>query len=120
MSDGKKDIGRISWIDLTVPDAESIREFYGKVTGWKSDPVSMGDYYDYCMVPPDGRDPVAGICHAIGINKDIPPQWVIYISVENLDNSITCCKELGGEVIVGPKNMDKKTATALLKIPQVQ
>ncbi|MFH2048467.1 MAG: VOC family protein [bacterium] len=117
MSDEKRDIGRIGWIDLTVPDAEKIRDFYIKVVGWKSAPVSMGEYDDYCMIPPDENNPIAGICHALGVNKEIPPQWVIYITVENLDDSIASCKELGGEVIVGPKNMDKKSRYCIIKDP---
>jgi predicted enzyme related to lactoylglutathione lyase len=27
-------LGNIGWIDLTVPDAEAIRDFYRHVTGW--------------------------------------------------------------------------------------
>jgi len=26
--------GKIGWIDLTVPDAEAIRDFYQHVAGW--------------------------------------------------------------------------------------
>jgi predicted enzyme related to lactoylglutathione lyase len=36
--------GKISWVDLTIPDAEAVRTFYEAVAGWTSDPVSMGDY----------------------------------------------------------------------------
>jgi uncharacterized protein len=117
MSDTKKDIGTVGWIDLTVPDAEKIRDFYNKVTGWKADPVPMGDYDDFCMIPPNLSDPVAGICHAQGTNKGIPPQWVIYITVENLDESMAACKELGGEIIVGPKNMENKSRYCIIKDP---
>jgi predicted enzyme related to lactoylglutathione lyase len=27
-------VGTIGWIDLTVPDAKSLRDFYSAVTGW--------------------------------------------------------------------------------------
>lgn len=47
--------GQIGWLDLTVPDADSLREFYSDVTGWTPAPVSMGDYQDYCMNPGDGQ-----------------------------------------------------------------
>ncbi len=117
MSENKKDIGKIGWIDLTVPDAEKVKEFYSKVAGWKSDPVSMGDYNDYCMIPPDADVPVAGICHAQGVNKDLPPQWMIYITVENLDQSISACKGNGGEIIVDPKKMDDKSRYCIIRDP---
>jgi predicted enzyme related to lactoylglutathione lyase len=34
--------GTITWQDLTVPDAEALRDFYASVVGWKAQPVRMG------------------------------------------------------------------------------
>jgi predicted enzyme related to lactoylglutathione lyase len=47
--------GQIGWIDLTVPDAGSLREFHSGVTEWSPAPVSMGDYRDYCVNTADGQ-----------------------------------------------------------------
>jgi len=58
--------GEIGWIDLTVQDAESVRDFYQAVAGWLPSPVDMGGYNDFCMSRPGGAEPVAGICHAAG------------------------------------------------------
>jgi predicted enzyme related to lactoylglutathione lyase len=60
----------------------------------------MGDYQDFCMHPAPGADPVAGICHARGENAALPPQWIIYITVDDLDESVRRCCELGGKVRV--------------------
>lgn len=95
----KEKAGTIGWIDLTVPDAVAIRDFYKNVTGWNSSPVSMGDYNDFNMTPPLRKEPAAGICHARGMNKDLPSQWLIYINVEDLDESLKNCKTLGGKII---------------------
>ena len=57
------------------------------------------------MNAPESGDTIAGICHTRDSNADLPPQWLIYITVENLDQSISSCKELGGKVIAGPKSM---------------
>ena len=100
----KPQVGTIAWTDLTVPNADEVRDFYAAVTGWKPEPVSMGDYSDYVMAPPDGQG-VAGVCHARGVNADIPPQWLIYITVADVDESIRQCQERGGKVIAGPKKM---------------
>lgn len=105
MTSNNPKIGSIAWTDLTIPDAERLREFYSQVVGWKSSPVSMGDYSDFSMLAPDGDQPVAGVCHARGGNADQPAQWMIYILVANLDVSIESCRELGGKVVVGPKTM---------------
>lgn len=98
-------IGSIIWNDLTIENAEEVSKFYSEVVGWKSEPVNMGDYHDYNMLRPEDDVTGAGICHARGVNKNLPAQWLIYIAVENLDQSITRCLELGGKVIVPVKLM---------------
>ena len=100
--------GSIVWADLTVPDAGRIRDFYAAVVGWGSEPVSMGDYSDFSMVTPGGKAPVAGVCHARGPNANLPAQWLIYVSVPNLDASVKRCLELGGKIVDGPRSMGEK------------
>lgn len=93
--------GRISWIDLTVPDAEAVRDFYEAITGWRAEPVDMGGYSDFNMLSEDGT-PVAGVCHARGSNASIPPQWMVYIVVPDLDEAMRRCRENGGEIVREP------------------
>ncbi|MGH2586425.1 MAG: VOC family protein [Dehalococcoidia bacterium] len=97
--------GSVMWVDLTVGDAGAIRDFYSAVVGWKPQGLDMGGYDDFNMIPPDGDAPAAGICHARGENADLPPQWLIYITVADLDASVQRCAELGGRVIAGPRSM---------------
>ena len=77
----------------------------------------MGDYSDFTMMPPGGEGPVAGICHAKGVNADFPPVWLIYIVVEDLEKSLAACKEGGGELLVGPKSMGTGLAYAVIRDP---
>lgn len=93
-------VGQIGWFDLTAPDAESLRAFYQKVVGWTADPLEMdGGYSDYCMKPPGEDAPVAGICHARGNNAALPAQWLLYITVADLAQSLRDCVAASGEVI---------------------
>ncbi|MEO8076770.1 MAG: VOC family protein, partial [Acidobacteriota bacterium] len=95
--------GTIAWRDLTVPDAEAVRDFYSRVVGWQAAPVEVQDYSDFIMMPPGSADPAAGICHARGVNADIPAQWLLYIVVDDLDRSAASCVELGGALVAGPR-----------------
>lgn len=95
-------IGSILWTDLSVPDAARIRDFYAAVTGWQPSEVDMGGYADFNMTPAGAEKPAAGICHAQGANASLPPQWIIYIRVADLEASLTQVKALGGNVIHGP------------------
>ena len=101
--ESKPRVGSISWFDLTVKDATGVRDFYREVVGWGVEARSMGEYDDYCMTQPGSGETVAGVCHARGPNTKLPPQWIIYITVENVDKSIERCKALGGKVIDGPR-----------------
>ena len=94
--------GKVFWTDLTVPSAEGVSEFYREVLGWEKQALSMGDYDDYVMKEKETGEVVAGICHAKGGNSDLPPQWLIYIRVDNLDAALRACEQGGGKVI-GPK-----------------
>ena len=91
--------GQIGWIDLTVPNAEAVRDFYQSVTGWSPSPVDMGGYQDFCMTPTGAAEPVAGICHARGGNAGLPPVWLVYITVADLEESIARCQSLGGKIL---------------------
>ncbi|MGH9556791.1 MAG: VOC family protein [Terriglobales bacterium] len=102
-------VGQIAWRDLTVPDAAKVRDFYCSVVGWRAEPVDMGGYSDFNMLPPAaGSEPVAGICYARAGNANLPAQWLIYVTVADLDESMRRCVELGGKVINGPRNMGKQ------------
>jgi len=116
MTDSK--IGHIGWIDLTADNAETIREFYEQVTGWKSSPVSMGDYDDHCMLPQKGESPIAGICHRKGSNAKIPAGWTIYITVADIEASIRECLKLGGSVIAGPREYGASARYCIIKDPE--
>jgi predicted enzyme related to lactoylglutathione lyase len=106
MSDtNKSEVGAITWVDLTVPNAEAVKSFYGEVVGWKSDPVSMGNYNDFNMNLPASGKTVAGICHQRGANAGLPAQWLVYLTVADVDKSAKRCVELGGKVLAGPKDM---------------
>ena len=98
-------IGKIVWTDLTVKNADKVQEFYRKVVGWRSGEVPMGDYSDYTMFSPKSKKPSVGICHKKGVNAKQPSGWMIYISVEDADESARVCKKMGGKVLVGPKDM---------------
>ena len=96
-------VGTITWQDLTVEHAEKLRDFYQSVAGWKPEPLNMGGYSDFVMSDADGVN-VAGICHARGQNADLPPMWLIYITVDDLDHSIAECQRLGGSLVAAPRS----------------
>jgi predicted enzyme related to lactoylglutathione lyase len=110
-------VGQVGWIDLTVADADALRDFYADVTGWTPTSLSMGDYSDYCMSPPGADKPVAGVCHARGQNASIPPVWLIYIMVADLDESVGRCLARGGKIRAAERVMPGSGRYVIIEDP---
>ena len=110
-------IGSIGWIDLTVENADEVRNFYSEVVGWTFEGLDMGGYDDYVMNEPVSGKPVAGVCHARGTNAGLPPVWLLYVNVADLDASIARCRALGGEVIAGPKSYGGQGKYCMIRDP---
>jgi uncharacterized protein len=95
-------VGRIAWLDLTVSNAATTRDFYRQVVGWSVQNVEIEDegepYADYTMLADDGN-PAAGVCHARGVNRGLPPVWMIYLPVADLAESLRRVQEEGGKVV---------------------
>jgi predicted enzyme related to lactoylglutathione lyase len=117
MDENQVKAGIIGWVDLTVNNAEEIRDFYRNVIGWGSDPVKMNGYEDFCMTSPTDGSAVTGICHARGGNADLPAQWLIYVTVKDLDKSIEACNEGGGSIVTGPKDMGEDGRFCVIRDP---
>jgi predicted enzyme related to lactoylglutathione lyase len=73
-------------------------------------------YADYNMLGGDGT-PAAGICHARGTNLGLPPVWMIYLPVGDLDESLRRVSEHGGEVIKAVRGSDGEYAYAAIQDP---
>ena len=107
--------GTITWVDLTVDTADATRDFYEQVIGWTNQPVEMDGYSDYCMNAASGET-VAGICHARGENVGIPPVWMVYINVDDINETVARCEQNGGQ-IVQPARKAGGGQCAILKDP---
>ncbi len=92
-------VGKVTWVDISVADASRLCDFYKAVVGWEPRPVKMGDYDDFNMNIPGTDQAAVGICHARSENAQIPPQWLIYVPVADLAASIDACQRMGGKVV---------------------
>ena len=99
------EFGKILWSDLTVSNAEQVRDFYSSVVGWTYEEHNMGECEDFAMKLPNTNDTVAAICHAKGSNANMPPVWMMYVTVENLAKSLEECANKGGKTIDGPRKI---------------
>lgn len=93
--------GQVGWVDLTVDNATEVRDFYRAVVGWEYQDVDMDGYADFAMTNLEGT-PVTGICHARGVNEGLPPVWLVYFVVLDLQFAVDEAVGRGGSVLRAP------------------
>lgn len=113
-------VGAIISADLTVPNADDILAFYQDVIGWGAEGLTMqdeqGTYADH-VVKDATEQWVGGICHQRGINADLPPVWLIYIQVADIERSLERCLTLGGQVLKRSHMEDGSLQYAVIQDP---
>ena len=90
--------GSFNWLELGTTDQNAAKQFYGPLLGWTANDFPMGPNGVYTMFQLNGRD-MAG-CYAIGPwMPGVPPNWSLYIAVEDAAAAAARAGELGGKVI---------------------
>jgi len=96
------EIGEASWHELTTTDAEAAMKFYSEVFGWQpSDVMDMGEMGKYRMFNrPVGM--IGGMMNRPPQMADVPPYWMIYFRVPDINAAVERVKANGGQIFNGP------------------
>lgn len=94
----KSKFGEFCWYELATANVQAAKDFYGNVFGWKFTEHDMGDM-TYTVFKRDNQE--FGGIWAIPKDKQnqIPPHWMAYILVENLNTSLDKARKNGAKVI---------------------
>ena len=116
--------GHFCWMELMTPDRPKAKQFYEKLLGWQSVDREMrgmteGSTMTYTMSGPAGKPyQVAGMMDMEGpMWEGIPPHWMAYISVKDVDASAAKVKELGGTVKVPPMDIPSVGRFCIIQDP---
>ncbi|HMC61111.1 MAG TPA: VOC family protein [Candidatus Solibacter sp.] len=63
------------------------------------------------------RDLPCPSCHGRGENAGLPPVWLVYITVGDLDESIARCQSLGGKMLRPPQRLGPKARFCVIQDP---
>lgn len=91
------DHGRFVWFELITADADKAKAFYGELFGWKTEAVEMPGGMKYPLVKL-GDNPIAGF--APPPKAGIPPHWVSYVSVADVDAAAKKVLAAGGKALM--------------------
>jgi predicted enzyme related to lactoylglutathione lyase len=95
--------GSFCWIELGTTDQSAAKNFYGSIFGWTAIDHPMGPDGVYTIFQLERRDAAAAYTlRADQRAQHVPPHWMLYIMVDNVDASAAKVPQLGGKVIVAP------------------
>jgi predicted enzyme related to lactoylglutathione lyase len=99
------EVGSFGWSELYTRDVPAAKAFYEKVFGWTTHDNDMGGGFVYTEFKVDGRSVAGGLDMSQMLPAEVPPHWLIYFGVANADEAAEKTKQLGGEVVDGPKEI---------------
>lgn len=100
------------WFELVTPDAGAAGAFYKAVVGWGSD-LSSGPSGPYTIFKA-GEIPVGGMLEM----KDVPPGWLGYVGVDDVDAFAKKVEAAGGAIHKPPQDIPGVGRFAVVADPQ--
>ena len=113
-SDCTSKLNSIAWNELITPDPATAVKFYGDLFGWTTEPFGggpnpytlfkhNGEMFGGVMAPPQ---------------PGIPPHWLNYVAVADLDAAFAKAVSLGATACVPPMSIGEAGRIAVLRDPQ--
>ncbi|MBD3785577.1 MAG: VOC family protein [Sphingomonadales bacterium] len=104
------------WFELSISDPDAAQGFYSGLMGWDFVDSGMPDF-DY-RLGKMGAAMVAGVMPLALSPPGTPPNWMIYIGVEDCDAVAARVEGLGGKVWADPADIPGTGRFAVLGDPQ--
>ena len=111
----KHDPGAMTWNELMTSDRDAAIGFYHGLLGIERGD-SMGDM-DYTLIKA-GDTEVAGVMEITPDMGPVPPCWVVYFAVADVDETVAKAQSLGGGVTVPATDIPDIGRFAALTDPQ--
>lgn len=93
--------GQPIWVDLSSPDLDASRAFYGALFGWNA-PPGLEEFGGYANFELDGRK-VAGLMPMMAPGQ--PPTWSCYVCTDDAAKTTALVEQAGGTVIAPPMDV---------------
>ena len=108
--------GTLCWADLSTPDPKRASDFYSGLLGWQmfSDPKDPSGYLHIT----NGEHHIGGIPPAAHRQPGVPPHWLAYFQVDDVDATANKAKELGAKLYLAPMSMAGVGRMSVIADPQ--
>lgn len=95
--------GHFVWREIMTTDVEDAKGFYGELFNWTFEDAQMPGT-TYWLIKAGGRE-VAGAMPMPPEAGEIPPHWMSYVSVPDVDATTEAATAAGGSVGVAPTDI---------------
>jgi predicted enzyme related to lactoylglutathione lyase len=120
MADEQFAEGSFCWTELMTRDAARAKRFYGALIGWQMrDDHSLAPGRPYTLfTPPNQEQAAAGMMMMDGPEfEGVPPHWLTYIAVKDIEAKARLCTELGGKVEKPPTDIPNVGRFCVIRDP---
>ncbi len=119
MSKNPSKHGDFCWNELMTPDVEKAKSFYQALFNWeyRESETCSENNQKYTMIKTPSGD-CGGIIETPADKQgQIPPHWMSYVSVDNIDETLTKATSLGATVKVPSTDIGDLGRFAILTDP---
>jgi len=108
--------GALCWTELTTGDTKSAERFYTQLLGWTPKHSTMPgmDYTEFLV---DGT-PQAGMMQTPKEMPNVPPNWLPYFQVDDVDATASKAATAGAKTVVPPSDIPNTGRFSVLMDPQ--
>jgi predicted enzyme related to lactoylglutathione lyase len=96
-------VGGLAMNELDTRDMDGAARFYRAVFGWEVRPIEVEGTVVYGSVTLGGRLVAGMLPMGDAFPPQVPPSWVPYFGVEDVEASGSRAVELGGQKVMGPR-----------------
>jgi predicted enzyme related to lactoylglutathione lyase len=116
---GERLPGKIIWRDLLTNDPVASQRFYGELFGWTFENIGTASNLKsdsaYALIRHNG-ELIGGMIDTVALNnQDDISQWVILMSVEDIDARMEAVTSSGGKVMTPPTDLQDRGRLAVIR-----
>jgi predicted enzyme related to lactoylglutathione lyase len=99
---GMAPVGHASWHELVTRDSAAARAYYAAMFGWEAtSDFDMGEMGTYRLFGRGGQE-LGGMFDLSPAMEGVPPNWLPYFRVSDLDAAVGRVTANGGKIVNGP------------------
>ena len=108
--------GTLCWADLSTPDPKRAADFYSGLFGWQLTRDEK-DPSGYLHIK-NGEHFIGGIPPATHRQPGVPPYWLAYFQVDDVDTTANKAKEMAAKLYLAPMTMEGVGRMSVIADPQ--